>query len=148
MAGRGQPKKIKSGKQLIDLWTSFCEYIRDAEYTIAPTQTDFCRWLSKEFDSCDRRTIYNALNKYFPTIKGEFERIQADTITSGAMLGKYNSTMSIFALKNWCKWTDKQEVTQETKLAVTDNFLDALSDSAAEDWESDEEDETAEDSNV
>lgn len=147
MAGRGQPKKIKSGKQLIDLWTSFCEYIRDTEYTIAPTQTDFCRWLSKEFDSCDRRTIYNALNKYFPTIKGEFERIQADTITSGAMLGRYNSTMSIFALKNWCKWTDKQEVTQETKLAVSDNFLDALSDSAAEDWESDE-DETVEDSSV
>lgn len=147
MAGRGQPKKIKSGKQLIDLWTSFCEYIRDTEYTIAPTQTDFCRWLSKEFDSCDRRTIYNALNKYFPTIKGEFERIQADTITSGAMLGRYNSTMSIFALKNWCKWTDKQEVTQETKLAVNDNFLDALSDSAAEDWESDE-DETVEDSSV
>lgn len=115
MAGRGQPKKIKSGKQLIDLWTSFCEYIRDTEYTIAPTQTDFCRWLSKEFDSCDRRTIYNALNKYFPTIKGEFERIQADTITSGAMLGKYNSTMSIFALKNWCKWTDKQEVTAEVQ---------------------------------
>lgn len=147
MAGRGQPKKIKSGKQLIDLWTSFCEYIRDAEYSITPTQTDFCRWLSKEFDSCDRRTIYNALNKYFPTIKGEFERIQADTITSGAMLGRYNSTMSIFALKNWCKWTDKQEVTQETKLAVSDNFLDALSDSAAEDWESDE-DETVEDSSV
>jgi hypothetical protein len=63
------------------------------------------------------------------------------------MLGRYNSTMSIFALKNWCKWTDKQEVTQETKLAVTDNFLDALSDSAAEDWESDE-DETTEDSSV
>lgn len=147
MAGRGQPKKIKSGKQLIDLWTSFCEYIRDAEYSIVPTQTDFCRWLSKEFDSCDRRTIYNALNKYFPAIKGEFERIQADTITSGAMLGRYNSTMSIFALKNWCKWTDKQEVTQETKLTVSDNFLDALSDSAAEDWESDE-DETVEDSSV
>jgi hypothetical protein len=43
--------------------------------------------------------------------------------------------------------TDKQEVVQETKLAVTDNFLDALSDSAAEDWESDE-DETVEDSSV
>lgn len=26
------------------------------------------------------------------------------------MLGHYQSAMSIFALKNWCKWTDKQEV--------------------------------------
>lgn len=138
MAGRGQPKKIKSGKQLIDLWTSFCEYIRDAEYTIAPTQTDFCRWLSKEFDSCDRRTIYNALNKYFPTIKGEFERIQADTITSGAMLGKYNSTMSIFALKNWCKWTDKQEVTQFTADDVKQDALSLSLEAMAEDLESDD----------
>lgn len=147
MAGRGQPKKIKSKQQLIELWSDFCEHIRKIDYAITPTQTDFCIWLRKEFDNCDRKTIYNALNKYFPTVKSEFERIQADTITSGAMLGKYNSTMSIFALKNWCKWTDKQEVTQETKLAVTDNFLDALSDSAAEDWESDE-DETTEDSSV
>lgn len=138
MAGRGQPKKIKSGKQLIDLWTSFCEYIRDAEYTIAPTQTDFCRWLSKEFDSCDRRTIYNALNKYFPTIKGEFERIQADTITSGAMLGRYNSTMSIFALKNWCKWTDKQEVTQFTADDVKQDALSQSLEAMAEDLESDD----------
>lgn len=138
MAGRGQPKKIKSGKQLIDLWTSFCEYIRDAEYTIAPTQTDFCRWLSKEFDSCDRRTIYNALNKYFPTIKGEFERIQADTITSGAMLGRYNSTMSIFALKNWCKWTDKQEVTQFTADDVKQDALSKSLEEMAEDLESDD----------
>ena len=138
MAGRGQPKKIKSGKQLIDLWTSFCEYIRDVEYTITPTQTDFCRWLSKEFDSCDRRTIYNALNKYFPTIKGEFERIQADTITSGAMLGKYNSTMSIFALKNWCKWTDKQEVTQFTADDVKQDALSQSLEAMAEDLESDD----------
>ena len=138
MAGRGQPKKIKNGKQLIDLWTSFCEYIRDAEYSIAPTQTDFCRWLSKEFDSCDRRTIYNALNKYFPTIKGEFERIQADTITSGAMLGRYNSTMSIFALKNWCKWTDKQEVTQFTVDDVKQDALSKSLEEMAEDLESDD----------
>lgn len=138
MAGRGQPKKIKSGKQLIDLWTSFCEYIRDAEYSIAPTQTDFCRWLSKEFDSCDRRTIYNALNKYFPTIKGEFERIQADTITSGAMLGRYQPTMSIFALKNWCKWTDKQEVTQFTVDDVKQDALSKSLEEMAEDLESDD----------
>lgn len=118
MANRGQPKKIKSEQQLIDLWNKFCDYVRDSEYTTAPTQTDFCRWLSKEFCECDRRTIYNSLNKYFPTVKKEFEQIQADTITSGAMLGKYNPTMSIFALKNWCKWTDKQEY---TTTSITDD---------------------------
>lgn len=147
MAEFRKPKKIKSGKQLIELWTWFCDNIRENNYSEAPTQTAFSRWLSKYFDAIDRRTIYNNLNKYFPEVKKDFESIRADTIAEGTMLGKYQPTMSIFALKNWCKWTDKQEVTQETKLAVSDNFLDALSDSAAEDWESDE-DETVEDSSV
>ena len=35
------------------------------------------------------------------------------------MLGHYQNTMSIFALKNWCKWTDKQEVTTNT--VIDDN---------------------------
>lgn len=30
------------------------------------------------------------------------------------MLGHYQPTMSIFALKNWCKWTDKQEIDVST----------------------------------
>jgi hypothetical protein len=50
------------------------------------------------------------LNEYFPTIKKEFERLQSDTIMTGGMLGKYNATMSIFGLKNWCNWKDKAEV--------------------------------------
>ena len=46
-------------------------------------------------------------SEYFPTIKKEFEKLQSDTITTGGMLGKYNPTMTIFALKNWCNWKDK-----------------------------------------
>lgn len=137
MANRGQPKKIKNKQQLIELWSDFCEHIREIEYSIAPTQTDFCVWLRKEFGSCDRKTIYNALNKYFPTVKSEFERIQADTITSGAMLGKYNSTMSIFALKNWCKWTDKQEVITANIDEQTRNEVNSLVESI-NDYEADE----------
>jgi hypothetical protein len=66
---------------------------------------------------------------------------------AGFELAKKNPAVHIFYCKNYLGMTDKQEVVQETKLAVTDNFLDALSDSAAEDWESDE-DETTEDSSV
>jgi hypothetical protein len=142
-----KPTKFKSAKQLIELWQEFCDEIVEAEFYTIPSQTSFCKWLTVHYEGTDRKTIYNSLNKIFPDIKKDFEAIRADVIAEGSMLGKYNSTMSIFALKNWCKWTDKQEVTQETKLAVSDNFLDALSDSAAEDWESDE-DETVEDSSV
>ena len=51
--------------------------------------------------------------EYFPTIKKEFERLQSDTIMTGGMLGKYNATMSIFGLKNWCNWKDKAEIEQD-----------------------------------
>ena len=65
--------------------------------------------MAREYTQTDRRTIYNALNKYFPTVKRDFEKLQSDTMTEGAMTGKYNPTMTIFALKNWCEWKDKQE---------------------------------------
>ena len=39
-------------------------------------------------------------------IKREFETIRADVISEGTMLGKYQPTMSIFCLKNWCAWRD------------------------------------------
>lgn len=106
MAGRGQPKKFKNGQQLIDLWQQFCNQIRENGYTEAPTQTAFRRWLGVHYSDTDRKTIYNSLNDYFPNIKKEFESIRADTISEGTMLGKYQSTMSIFALKNWCSWRD------------------------------------------
>lgn len=105
----GQPKKFRTGKELIKLFSDFCDSISDNEYATVPTQTDFCRWLSRNYTECDRKTIYNSLNKYFPVIKKEFEQLQSDTIAAGSMLGKYQAAMSIFALKNWCKWSDKQE---------------------------------------
>jgi hypothetical protein len=89
------------------------------------------------------------------TYKKSFAEISAEKKAVGKIslrragfeLAKKNPAVHIFYCKNYLGMTDKQEVVQETKLAVTDNFLDVLSDSAAEDWESDE-DETVEDSSV
>lgn len=106
MASRGQPVRFDSGEQLIKLWSNFCNEIIKNEFDKVPTQTAFCRWLSENYKDTDRKTIYNSLNKYFPTIKKDFEQIQSDTIMQGGMLGKYNPTMSIFGLKNWCGWSD------------------------------------------
>lgn len=104
---RGQPKRFSSGKQLISLYAQFCDCIIANGYDVIPSQTEFCRWLKEHYTSADRHTIYTALNKYFPDIKKEFEQLQSDVIAAGGMLGKYQSKMSIFALKNWCKWSDK-----------------------------------------
>lgn len=107
MSNRGQPKKFKSGEELIKLFSEFCEYIVDIEYTEIPSQTNFCKWLSQNYKAVDRRTIYNSLNEYFPKIKKDYEKLQSDLLSQGAMLGKWKETMTIFVLKNWCKWTDK-----------------------------------------
>lgn len=103
----GQPRKFKDEKTMIQLFTAFCDFVRDEQFVQIPSQSNFCRWLSQNYQRTDRKTIYNSLNKYFPTIKKEFEVLQSDVIAEGAMLGKYNATMAIFALKNWCKWSDK-----------------------------------------
>ena len=100
----GQPKRFQSAEQLISLWSDFCNDIVVSEFNTVPTQTAFCRWLSENFKDTDRKTIYNALNEYFPDIKKNFEQLQSDIIMQGGMLGKYNPTMSIFGLKNWCGW--------------------------------------------
>ena len=106
MAKRGQPKRFESAEQMIALWSDFCNEIVQNEFNTVPTQTAFCRWLSVNYQDTDRRTIYNSLNKYFPALKKEFEQIQSDVIMQGGMMGKYNPTMSIFGLKNWCGWSD------------------------------------------
>ena len=102
----GQPKRFKSAEQLISLWSDFCNDIVKENFYTVPTQTAFCRWLSENYKDTDRKTIYNALNQYFPDIKKNFEQLQSDIIMQGGMLGKYNPTMSIFGLKNWCGWGD------------------------------------------
>ena len=117
MAGKGLPKKFKNGQELIKLWTEFCDSIRENDYNAAPTQTAFCRWLAENYNSVDRKTIYSTLNDYFPNIKKDFDAIRADVITEGTMLGKYQPTMSIFALKNWCSWTDTPN---ETTVIIDD----------------------------
>ena len=106
MAKRGQPKRFDSAEQMIALWSDFCNEIVQNNFNSVPTQSAFCRWLSQRYEDTDRKTIYNSLNKYFPSIKKEFEQLQSDVIMQGGMMGKYNPTMSIFGLKNWCGWSD------------------------------------------
>lgn len=106
---RGHPKSFESGDDLIELFDQFCQDIIENGYKCIPSQTEFCRFLQRRYKSVDRRTIYNSLNKYFPDYKKRFEALQSDLIVQGAMLGAYKNTMSIFALKNWCDWSDKSE---------------------------------------
>ena len=121
-----KPNKFESGEQLISLWDDFCNEIIDNGFDKVPTQTAFCKWLADNYEETDRKTIYNSLNKIFPTIKKDFEKLQSDTIATGGMLGKYNPTMTIFALKNWCNWADKPENENEEKQEMQTELLKAI----------------------
>lgn len=125
----GRPRTFVSGEEVLDLFTEFCEEIHRKDRSIyIPSKTDFALWLKNEKNySCDRRTLYNALNEYFPEIKKEFDKIRADTLVNGGMRGKYQPTMTIFALKNWCGWADKSE-------AVTDTKIEVKLDGETEEW--------------
>jgi len=120
----GQPKTFKSGEELIKLFESFCKDIKENGYAELPTQTAFTWYLKEHFKATDRKTIYSSLNRYFPDIKKEFEQLQADTLITGAAKGKYKEASIIFALKNWCKWTDKQEIESRNYNTIGD--LDSL----------------------
>ena len=123
---RGQPKKFNE-ESLIQLFRDFCNYIRETGFSTIPSQTAFCRWLGDNNTPVDRRTIYNSLNEYFPKVKAEYETLRSDLIAEGAMLGKYNSTMSIFVLKNWSNWRERAEIEQDITakgIEVTINVVD------------------------
>ena len=117
-----KPNKFESGEQLIELWRKFCNSIVENEFNTVPTQTAFCRWLEKEYEKTDRKTIYNSLNKIFPDIKKDFEQLQSDVIMQGGMMGKYNPTMCIFGLKNWCGWSDTGKRTDEKEKEENDKL--------------------------
>lgn len=116
-----KPNKFKSGAKLIDLWRCYCDEIVENGFADIPSQTSFCRWLARNYEKTDRKTIYNSLNKIFPEIKKEFDCIRGDIIAEGAMLGHYQPTMSIFALKHWCKWTDTGDTSSGEEVRIIDD---------------------------
>lgn len=135
MTKRGRPKKEIDQKEFEKLCGLQC------------TLEEMC-----SFFDCDNKTLekwcVTTYKKNFSDIFAVKRGIGKISLRrAGFELAKKNPAVHIFYCKNYLGMTDKQEVVQETKLAVSDNFLDALSDSATEDWESDE-DETAEDSSV
>ncbi len=115
--------KFKNGDELIALWREYCYEIADNGFAQVPTQTAFCRWLEKKHNNpTDRKTIYNSLYKIFPEIKKEFDSIRGDIIAQGAMCGKYQPTMSIFALKHWCAWSDLAQDVSSKEVRIIDDI--------------------------
>ena len=126
--GRGHPRTFKSGEELIALYREFCDEVKSEDYKVVPTKTEFEWWLKNKKGFGDRKTVYWSLERYYPEFKKEFDEIRADVVSQGTMLGKYQPSMSIFALKNWCGWSDKQDIKADTSINVKFADSDGMGD--------------------
>lgn len=102
--GGGQKPAFESKEAFIRAFNQYMDDIALNGYNRLPTKTDFARC-----NKISHQTVYQYFNRMTDSEKKSWETALADTITEGVNAGKYNTTMSIFALKNWCNWADKQE---------------------------------------
>ena len=70
--------------------------------------------------SMDRKSLlnYSKDEKFFPTIKKAKERVEQQ-LEENALMGKANSTFTIFNLKNNYGWKDNIEVEGNTQSKIT-----------------------------
>lgn len=64
----------------------------------------------KEKKECSYHTVRRCFDEYWADIKKDFQDVRSDLLVRGGMLGKYQPTMTIFGLKNWCGWGDSGKV--------------------------------------
>jgi hypothetical protein len=116
--GRGQPRKFS--RELFEQYVfEYFEYIYNSQTkgkADVPTFYGFYMFVNEKVP-CDYRTIRRCFDEYCPDIKKEFEEIRANLLVRGTSLGKYQPTIVIFALKNWCSWSDRPN---ETTVIIDD----------------------------
>ena len=105
---RGRPR-LFTNEQFEQYVYDYFEYIYNSqseEIADIPTFYGFFRFV-KEKKPCSYRTIRTYFDEFLPDIKKDFENIRSDLLVRGTSLGKYQPTIVIFALKNWCSWSDR-----------------------------------------
>lgn len=116
---QGQPRAFRSARHLVEWFDKYCEELEDGGFRSAPTLTGFARWCRDVKGSkVSRRTLYSAIHEYYPEIRDELEDLRADTLVNGAAQGKYAASVTIFALKNWCRWSDRVESNESGKVEI------------------------------
>lgn len=107
----GQRKKrlpIADPAALVALWRLFCTDVVENGYATVPTVTEFIRYAART-TGAEEPAVAEAVERLWPEVRQAVEAIRGDVLSQGTMLGKYQSTMSVLAVKNWCGWSDKAE---------------------------------------
>ena len=127
---RGRPKKL-SRKEFEQFVFDYFDYIYNSQKednSDVPTLYGFYRYVN-EVVPCAYKTIQRCFNEYCPDIKKDFEEMRSNLLVRGTSLGKYQPTIVIFALKNWCHWKDNPT---DTSINADDIRQDELSKSLEE----------------
>lgn len=114
--GAGKPRAFKTEDEFLAAFTDFIDYVIDSEFSVYPTKRAFARWMG-----LNPKTVYNAVNVYFPQSKKTYQDMLADCLSEGVASGVFPTSFTIFALKNWCNWADKTDnVNTEIKPTLAD----------------------------
>lgn len=108
---RGQPKVFEEQefKDFVFQYLNEVYQNQNSDDPDIPTFFGFYNFV-KQRKECSYHTVRRCFDEYWADIKKDFQDVRADLLVRGAMLYKYNPTMSIFGLKNWCGWSDSGRV--------------------------------------
>ena len=95
--GKGQKTIYSSTEEFIDDFNAYMMNIINDGYEKLPTKLDFA--MTKGISPS---TVHREYDKLTENQKKDWKQTLSDVVTAGVNAGKYNTTMSIFALKNWC----------------------------------------------
>lgn len=112
-------KALETGEEVTFAFEAFTSYIRDNNFVksfqrpdgeigvmpLIPNQSNLARWLGVSSRAIGRAINDRGTEKDLATYK----RLLADCLSEGAMAGVYQSSSTVFALKNMCDWADKYE---------------------------------------
>lgn len=104
---RGQPKAFEE-QEFKDFVFQYLDEVyqnQNSDNPDIPTFFGFYNFV-KQRKECSYHTVRRCFDEYWADIKKDFQDVRSDLLVRGAMLYKYNPTMSIFGLKNWCGWGD------------------------------------------
>lgn len=89
-----------SAREMLTQFEAFLKWVESCNYETVPTISTFADYIEKS------RADVHEWFRLHPTESGQMRDMCADTLATGAMLKKYDTRITSFALKNWCGWED------------------------------------------